>query len=220
MDLRSLTRFARSPTPTGSVSTPPKSSAANPKANPARSSRESARCSKRFDAGVVSALGLCLKVQPQTATAFRRRHSLARLTLRRGRLHFRPIVSCRRAETARLASHPLGIMNGTGTSHQPALCRSINFAVIRWFACSWSTFSAGTRRLRSSRRCFAITTPAFSYADTIMPQFFCGGIFVPPDVSRRVEKDGRAAAIRHAFTRNIGLILVGLAQYGSCETKD
>jgi predicted acyltransferase len=55
----------------------------------------------------------------------------------------------------------------------------------------------------------------YSYADTIMPQFFFAvGFSFRLTFLRRVEKDGQAAAIRHAFTRNIGLMLVGLAQYG------
>ena len=54
-----------------------------------------------------------------------------------------------------------------------------------------------------------------SYADTIMPQFFFAvGMSFRLTYLRRVEKEGNRAAMRHAFTRNIGLMLVGLALYG------
>jgi predicted acyltransferase len=54
-----------------------------------------------------------------------------------------------------------------------------------------------------------------SYADTIMPQFFFAvGMSFRLTYLRRVEKEGNSAAMRHAFTRNIGLMLVGLALYG------
>ncbi|MCC6794992.1 MAG: DUF1624 domain-containing protein [Candidatus Hydrogenedentes bacterium] len=54
-----------------------------------------------------------------------------------------------------------------------------------------------------------------SYADTIMPQFFFAvGVSFRLTFLRRVEKDGRGPAILHAFKRNIGLMLVGLAVYG------
>lgn len=54
-----------------------------------------------------------------------------------------------------------------------------------------------------------------SYADTIMPQFFFAvGFSFRLTFLRRLEKDGRALAVRHAITRNIGLMLVGVAQYG------
>ena len=60
-----------------------------------------------------------------------------------------------------------------------------------------------------------------SYADTIMPQFFFAvGFAFRLTFLRRVAKDGHWAAVRHAFSRNIGLMLVGLAQYGIARGGD
>ncbi|MDZ4861099.1 MAG: hypothetical protein SGI88_19175 [Candidatus Hydrogenedentes bacterium] len=54
-----------------------------------------------------------------------------------------------------------------------------------------------------------------SYADTIMPQFFFAvGMSFRLTYMRRAEKDGHSAAMWHAVTRNLGLMLVGLAVYG------
>ncbi|HRI87897.1 MAG TPA: hypothetical protein PLJ47_11485 [Candidatus Hydrogenedentes bacterium] len=54
-----------------------------------------------------------------------------------------------------------------------------------------------------------------SYADTIMPHFFFAvGVSYRLTYLRRLEKDGHSAAAWHAITRNIGLLLVGLAVYG------
>ncbi|MBI5760666.1 MAG: DUF1624 domain-containing protein [Planctomycetales bacterium] len=50
----------------------------------------------------------------------------------------------------------------------------------------------------------------FSYADSIMPQFFLAvGFAYRMTFLRRVEKSGKAAAYRHTLKRNLGLILVG-----------
>jgi predicted acyltransferase len=61
-----------------------------------------------------------------------------------------------------------------------------------------------------------------SYADTIMPQFFFAvGFAYRLTFLRRVEREGRWAAVRHALSRNLGLILFGVVLYrldGKFET--
>ena len=53
-----------------------------------------------------------------------------------------------------------------------------------------------------------------SYADTIMPQFLLAvGFGFRLSFLRRLEKDGKWAAYRHAVTRNLGLILLGIVVY-------
>ena len=53
-----------------------------------------------------------------------------------------------------------------------------------------------------------------SYADTIMPQFMLAvGFGFRLSFLRRAAKDGMSAAYRHAITRNLGLILLGIVVY-------
>lgn len=54
-----------------------------------------------------------------------------------------------------------------------------------------------------------------SYADTIMPQFFFAvGFAFRLTYLRRRERDGVSAALKHAFWRNISLLIIGLILYG------
>jgi predicted acyltransferase len=64
-----------------------------------------------------------------------------------------------------------------------------------------------------------------SYADTIMPQFLLAvGFGFRLSFLRRRERNGTWAAVRHALTRNFGLILLGIVLYhltgGFHEWKD
>lgn len=60
-----------------------------------------------------------------------------------------------------------------------------------------------------------------SYADTIMPQFFFAvGFAFRLTYLRRVEKEGRGNAIKHAIVRNLGLMLVGFMMYGAVRRGD
>lgn len=53
-----------------------------------------------------------------------------------------------------------------------------------------------------------------TYADMIMPQFFFAvGFGFRMSYLRRAERDGVGGAIRHAFGRNLGLILLGVLYY-------
>lgn len=55
----------------------------------------------------------------------------------------------------------------------------------------------------------------FSFADSIMPGFmFAAGFSYRLTMLRRIPRDGKAAAYRHAIFRGLGLVAVSLAIYG------
>lgn len=59
-----------------------------------------------------------------------------------------------------------------------------------------------------------------SYADTIMPQFFFAvGFAFRMTYLRRIEKEGLWPAVRHAVSRNIALILIGIVLYGLADKE-